>query len=610
MNDNPKIACFIHSTTLELWNDSILIGLLDSIKHSGLIEKLQHLCIVNTGIKLDQKKIQQTYYPAKVIEHSTNTLDFENSTIRYLTVFSKFNPEYKILYMHTKGVSYNVQHVFYPGVRAWNKYMTYCLLENHELCLNLLRIYDTVGTNYRPLEDGNGQHYSGNFWWANANYIQHLPIDYLKDKYHPEFWLLQNSPLYFNIHTIENMYEQEYPLENYKECVQRGFEDNILFCKVGFPRTGLCNQLYNIVNTMVIAAAQKGNKIIILDDFIKDINTLETVTINNVLDLPTMNVNLQNSHNIHLIYKDDIKMSLDKVEYGLKNVHVLDITDKIKSLYYRDNHLHIPQWTCMNDVIGMDPCPQMRKQIYIYYSLNGISFMKTFHERRLIFTESLDINYANFNNKSCHYVLDKSSPWLTRINRNDSKQMVKLFDHFLNEIKFQRSFYEEANHFIDSIRTNHTNKEKINILHIRNEEDALKHWSSLNSMSVEEYRHSYNSKYLDVVKKTISKNDMNIALTSFTEGNEIVEDLVKDGFHIHMHQKNKHNGREINAIIDLLIGEKCNSVFLGNINPHSNQGSTFSYVLYNKLAFLNDNVKCLTINVDNINEDVCVFHSV
>jgi hypothetical protein len=595
--NTDKLACFIHSTTLDLWKDSLLIGILDRLKMSGLLYRLHHLCVINTGQNIDNARLEKEYAPLKIVYYSENTMEFENATIRFLSVFSKMNPEYKLLYMHTKGVSYTPDHVFYSGIQEWNRYMMYSLVDKFEKCLSILKVYDTVGVNYRPTEHGNGQHYSGNYWWANCNYIETLPISYLKDKYHPEFWLLQNDPLFFNIHTIEHMYEQTYPVENYKESVQRGFDENIIFCKVGFPRTGLCNQLYNIANSMILAAVQDGAKVIILDDFIKDIYSLETIPAKDVLNIEGTNKVLE-KYNITLICKSDVKMTLDKVEYGLKDVNVVDTTQTIRDCFYRDNCLYIPQWTGFNDVVGIDPCPQMRKQIYVYYSLNGISFMKTFHERKLIFNSPIEINFLDYSAKPCNHKLDESSPWLTRINRDDAKELKPLFDSFLRDLRYQSCFYEKAHDFLKDIDL----YSKVNVWHVRNEADAMEHWGKLNNMTSSEYQTLYETKYINCVRKNINKSDVNIVLTSLKENNNIIETLKYEGYQIYVHSNIEHIGRELNGLIDMLIGTSCNQLFIGNFNPHTLQGSTFSYTLFNILR--EHHLSSLVLNMDDIHEDV------
>ena len=603
---NDKLACFIHSTTLDLWKDVFLIELLDYMKTSGLLSKMNQVFVINTGMALDNKKIEELYAPTKVVYFSENTLDFENTTIRLLHVFSVMNPEYKLLYMHTKGISYTTNHIFYKGVKAWNKFMLYSLVGQYKHCLRMLKVYDTVGCNFRPEEHGNACHFSGNFWWATANYIKGLPIHYLKDKYDPEFWLLRNDPLFHNIHTIENMYEQEYLETNYRECVQRGLEDNVLYCKVGFPCTGLCNQLYNIANSITIAGTQVGNKVIILDDFLNDVDMekMGKTTTTEVLDLPKMNENLQ-TQNIHLIYKNDVIMTLDKVEYGLKEVRTIDVTQIIKERFYKQNQLYIPQWTGLNDVVGHDPCPQLRKQVYVYYSLNGIAMLKVFHERKLIFNQAIEINHMHYDGKPPNYVMGNQDCWLTRINRDDSRELKEHFDMFLRTGFFFKPFYErEASRFLSVLQSIHADyaNQKINILHVRNEPDAISHWSKLNNMSETEFKALYDAKYIDFVENNISKKDINIVLTSDIHHNTVIDELTREGYKVYARSKIEHIGREMNAVIDLIIGSHCTGLFLGNINPSNMQGSTFSYVLYNKLK--TSAAKCYTINIDVIHENV------
>lgn len=587
-------ACFIHSTHLELQKDAVLFHILDTLKTCGLLKKLKYLCIVNTGNLLDNiKQIESLYAPAKVIQYSRNTMEFENVSIRMLYTFAKMNPAYKILYLHTKGVSYHPTHVFYPGVQSWNNYMMHCLIERFTHCLSLLNIYDTVGCNYRENENGNPHHYSGNFWWANASYIETLSIDYLKDKYDPEFWLLQNNPLWFNVYTLEHMYEQAYPLVDYTADVLHSLENNVFFCRVGFCRTGLCNQLYCIANVISIAAAQSGHKVIILDDFITDIDTSTLRPSSQVLDIQKCNDVLGN---IHLIYKNDITMTLDKVEYGLNHVSVLDITEHIiRAGFWTFNRLHIPQGTCLNELIKEDPCPHMRKHVRVYHSLNGIPFQKVFHERMLLEHYSIDINHSNYDGKNSSHTLDQSQPWLTRINRDDSRRNLHFFNDFLKNVSFQKEYHEMAELFYKSV-CKFNNKAKINILHIRNESDAIEHWASINKMTKERFQEEYETQYIECVNDNLDKNDIHIALTSFTEHNPIIESLRLAGYRIYCRPNNPEIGREMNAIVDLMLGLYGNSYFIGNLDPQTFQGSTFSYVLLQQMKV----VKTLLINIENI----------
>lgn len=589
---NHKLAIFIHSTTMELWKTTFLIEILEHLKATTLLSQCQYLCIVNTGLPIDIPFIETHYKPAKVIHYTDSANMFEIPTIKMLYSFSKMNPNYKILYMHTKGISYSENHVFLPGIRSWNLYMRHCLIDHYLECINLLNIYDSVGCNYRPTEDGNGQHYSGNYWWANASYIATLSINALKNKYDPEFWLLQNEPLFFNIHTMENMYEQCYPLDYYKDVIAHGFRDNILFCKVGFPHSTLCNQLYNIVNTITIALSQSGNKVIILDDFVKDISSMETIPTDQVLDLPTINRYL-NQHNITILYKHDVDFVIEKVVYGLKHVKTIDVTESIKRQFVSNNFFYVPHGYSLNELNQEDPCPGKYKQLYVYYKINTIEFQKTFHEKTLVYKGPIVMDFFHYYNKRTSYVNAIDEPWLTRINRKDSRGLAPFFDKLLHHLSFNEYFESKAIDFLKTIPYS----AKTNIVHLRNEDDAIQHWSKLNHMEPEDYKNKYETNILDAIRSHIMPHECTIFLTSFVENNPVLDVLREEQYQIYV-RENENIGRELNGLIDLHIGGKCDNVFIGNYNIETHDGSSFSHVLYSRFK---KDVKCIFIDMVNIN---------
>jgi predicted O-methyltransferase YrrM len=71
-----------------------------------------------------------------------------------------------VYYLHTKGVTHSPYDQY---IRYWRQLMLDEVVTNHELCLAELTAADAVGTNWR------GNHYSGNFWWAQASHIRRLP---------------------------------------------------------------------------------------------------------------------------------------------------------------------------------------------------------------------------------------------------------------------------------------------------------------------------------------------------------------------------------------------------------------------------------------------------
>ena len=64
----------------------------------------------------------------------------------------------------------------------------------------------------------------------------------------------------------------------------------------------------------------------------------------------------------------------------------------------------------------------MRKQLYVYYTINDIEFVKVFHERVLVQKGHVEIKHSNYDGKSSYFVnIPNSEPWLTLIDRDSAK---------------------------------------------------------------------------------------------------------------------------------------------------------------------------------------------
>lgn len=63
-----------------------------------------------------------------------------------------------------------------PALNVFILNVQYFLLREHERCIELLARYDSVGVDWNEarLSDGVRRHYSGNFWWARADYYLRL----------------------------------------------------------------------------------------------------------------------------------------------------------------------------------------------------------------------------------------------------------------------------------------------------------------------------------------------------------------------------------------------------------------------------------------------------
>lgn len=119
--------------------------------------------------------------------HNIDELD----TLNQLYNFSKTNTDYKILYIHTKGaVNRN------ENVDSWRKYMCRYLINNYKECLLSLHDHDVCGVDFRKEPQS---HFSGNFWWANCQYLNKLEepektYSSLTPRHRSEFWIGTKSP--------------------------------------------------------------------------------------------------------------------------------------------------------------------------------------------------------------------------------------------------------------------------------------------------------------------------------------------------------------------------------------------------------------------------------
>ncbi len=203
---------FIHSCTV---NDNIdvLTNIVNRVIDTGTLDNLDYLYIVNIGNKIaghyDNDKI-------KIINYSENTQLFEKPTINLIHTFSQFH-DCKVLYLHTKGISYTKQNngILYTNVTDWTNYMLYFLLDKNEFCIDLLDVYNAVGCNY---SENPRKHFSGNFWWADSKYIKKLTKISSNVRHDCEWYILSdnNVSLYNLCSSNVDHYKVSYPLNLYE----------------------------------------------------------------------------------------------------------------------------------------------------------------------------------------------------------------------------------------------------------------------------------------------------------------------------------------------------------------------------------------------------------
>ena len=122
----------------------------------------------------------------------------ETETLASLRDFCQNNPDFKVLYLHTKGVSKES-----INGESWRLMMEYFVVDKWKECVSCLDEFDAVGSNLKVLgpttwSDGvkswdkaGTQHFVGNFWWANAGYVLTLDEGFLTSDFRldREFWI-------------------------------------------------------------------------------------------------------------------------------------------------------------------------------------------------------------------------------------------------------------------------------------------------------------------------------------------------------------------------------------------------------------------------------------
>ena len=351
----------------------------------------------------------------------------------------------------------------------------------------------------------------------------------------------------------------------------------LYYCKIAESGNGLCNQLFSLV-TGIIIALQKGIKIIIVDEFLNDYSRNIKTPLSDIIDLNTLNTFLKSNYNITVLDRNKINFTVQSAKYGVEENNI-DITDIIKENYCKHNILSINTNVNLNKIAGNDPVIGQKKYLEITYLLNGNLIKEKYEELNEFLKTKVEFNV--YHNK----IFVHTMCWMNQIDRNK-------FDNILKNITFMKKFdiLKDENKII-------TQYNKINIIHLRVEEDAIKHWSRQNNMNPLFFKNVIERKYINNIYKYINKNDMTILLTYSTQ-NGVIEFLKNNGYNYHISHKVKEWGRELNAIKDTNMINLCNNIFIGNFNLEKLNGSSLSYFLLNNIK--NPNVKRILIDVDRI----------
>ena len=110
----------------------------------------------------------------------------------------------RILYCHTKGAAFQ-NSLSVP----WRRSMTKGLVTNWRFPVYILEMgipergiphFDAVGCYWMPFNGGPPRHFSGNFWWANTDYLRRLPRPCAAtSRWDAEMWVGQGNGLMYDL---------------------------------------------------------------------------------------------------------------------------------------------------------------------------------------------------------------------------------------------------------------------------------------------------------------------------------------------------------------------------------------------------------------------------
>ena len=161
-----KLAIFYHLYQNEL-SGLIYQQQMHRLHTSGLMDACEFIHIGIVG------EAEMFSLPEKArVQYNKRLTKDEGETVESMYRFCKENPDYKVLFFHAKGASRQ----FVPQLHSWRMFLEYYVIDKWRECIDKLKEYDAVGVKLRmkPYPD-----YSGNFWWANADYVATLDENFL-----------------------------------------------------------------------------------------------------------------------------------------------------------------------------------------------------------------------------------------------------------------------------------------------------------------------------------------------------------------------------------------------------------------------------------------------
>ena len=255
-NITKEIIIVYHVAILER-GLGILKEQLNLLDTTGLGNKSSQIHITFVGDFNDKIKRMLKSYPfaSKInVTIFDNPSVYEFPSIRKVIEISKSKPDAMICYFHTKGASYNTTKFYVDYGRKlnnrdiknldkWRHYMEYFVIEKWHDCIRNLNNFDICGVEWLNRSPHYLSHFSGNFWWANASYINKCDLnkanilnDMLGARFACEFFIGTGQPKVKSFHNFE-------PFDSFrfsKDYIQDSlYRESLKFLNTNKTKTGI-----------------------------------------------------------------------------------------------------------------------------------------------------------------------------------------------------------------------------------------------------------------------------------------------------------------------------------------------------------------------------------
>lgn len=215
-----KIAIFYHVAQMGI-GAFVYQQQLHRLYSSGLIQAADYVYI---GINGNQELFNAPLN-AEIVYHKQEEWGTEKPTLMKLKDFCEKNPDYKVLYFHTKGATKNQL-----SVQSWRLMLEYFVIDKWKDCIKHLDEYTCVGSHLGTvgpsithdgtlIENDKTYSYMGNFWWANASYINRLKSRYIDSecRMEKERWIGDSDTCYPKTLYTNQLFEQNpFEFNNYE----------------------------------------------------------------------------------------------------------------------------------------------------------------------------------------------------------------------------------------------------------------------------------------------------------------------------------------------------------------------------------------------------------